>query len=244
MLLRIPVKEAEVVKRINRFVLAARIGRTPVKAWLNNTGRLKELIFPGNKVFLTEIQRPKKLHYRVVAFKEVYGPALVDTKLQEKIFETAISEGIFEEFGEFQIIKRAPKALKSTFDFLLQNSRGQKLIVELKSAVLRKAESYASYPDVFSARGERHLKTLTELVRRGTKAAVVFFCGLNNIKGFLPNTAVMKNLAELLKDFVDAGGEVFAVKPTSMTTAGSYLTIKGIEEIPVYFQRPARDHNT
>jgi len=70
-------------------------------------------------------------------------------------------------------------------DYLLK-CRDKTIYTELKSAVLRINNEYASYPDAPTIRGRRQIEKLIEISRKGFMSLIVFVAGLPFMKGFKP----------------------------------------------------------
>ena len=202
-LLDIPLfKECLFYERINRFVVEVENKGKIERVHINNTGRLKNIFYKGNKGYCIPI-KGKVLRYRLFAMgNEPNELTLIDTSLHMKSFEKIIEKGIFEEFNNFSF-KRNPRYLNSTFDYLLSREN-REIIVEIKSAVMKEGE-YASYPDAPTKRGVRHIKELIELKKEGKEAMILFVASLPNIKGFTPNKKISPEILSLLKKAKNIG---------------------------------------
>ncbi len=189
--------ECVFIRRKNRFVVEVIVNGRIGEAHTNNTGRLKDFFIEGNKCFCIPING-KSLKYRIFASgEEEDGLSIIDTSLHMKAFEKIVEKGIFKEFRGFEF-KRNPKYLNSTFDYIL-NKDGRKVIVEVKSAVMRKGD-FALYPDAPSKRGERHIEDLIKLKKRGKETMILFISSLPSVKAFAPNREISPEIASLLKE--------------------------------------------
>ncbi len=208
-----PPTTCSIIKRLNRFVVLVKCAGRERRAYITNTGRLKELLVRGATAYC--IPKPvRRTDCRLIAVEEVKGPALIDTKLQEEAFAVAVNSSLIPWLKGFKIASRNPRISNSTFDYLLRNEDGKELIVELKSAVLRTGPhgEYASYPDCRSLRGERHLKDLTRLATTGKQVAVIFITTLHNVKAFTPHDKGDPKIRPLLHNLRKAGGLIKAIK--------------------------------
>ncbi len=178
-LLRLPKPvECAVKYRLNRFVAIVPCHGRMIKAYLTNTGRLEDLLRPGVKVYCIP-RTSGKTEAWLVAVDEVRGPALLDTRIQERAFKEAVTHSLIPWLEGFEVVRRAPRVEDSVLNYLLERG-GLKAFVEIKSAVPRTGPSgeLAAYPDCRSLRGERHLRLLRKLAEKGFKAVAVFVTGL------------------------------------------------------------------
>lgn len=194
-----------------------------VKAYINNTGRLEELLYAGAKGYC--ISKPAgRTEVRLIAVDELRGPALIDTRLQEEGFAKAVEKSLIPWLRGYRVASRNPRRGNSVFDYLLRSDGGE-LVVELKSAVLRAGPGgeYAAYPDCRSVRGERHLRELRELALSGARVAVVFITTLYDVRAFTPYDRGDPLIRALLKDLIEAGGVVKAVSFRYLPQRGAVL---------------------
>jgi len=59
--------ECRIIERLNRFVVTVEIKGTHHPAYINNTGRLSELLAKGRKAFCFSTQNQGKTDFRLVA---------------------------------------------------------------------------------------------------------------------------------------------------------------------------------
>jgi sugar fermentation stimulation protein A len=195
--------ECRTVARLNRFVVEVQLGERHFRASTNNTGRLVDFISPGKQVYCHRHPRPSRTDFSLFAVDDSPAGALIDTQLQMRAFERAVSlEGI-PWLAEAGAVRRNVALGESVIDYLLQ-VEGEELFLEVKSSVLRDGE-YAMYPDCPSLRGRRHVRALTQHVQRGGKAVIVFVAALPRVSAFKPNRLADPELHGLLVDAARAG---------------------------------------
>ncbi len=174
------------VRRNNRFLVTARIGRGSALAHLPNPGRMKELFHPGAKLILAKAGRAdRKTLYDVVGVVKAQEKILLDTRLSNSIAEEAILMGKIASLGGYHVLKREFSWNSSRFDFLL-GKHGSKCIVEVKASTLRKG-SMALFPDAPTKRGRRHLMDLIRATRRGYRTCILFMVHRDGAKWFSAN---------------------------------------------------------
>ncbi len=192
-----------IIERINRFVVKTRIGNEDVLVHINNTGRLREYLAKGKQGFCRPING-KKLKYRLFAVRDRGYGALIDTFLQEKCFEIIVNNKYIKWLKPCSIIRRNIRIKNAVLDYLLK-CNDKPVYTELKSAVLRINNEYASYPDAPTIRGRRQIEKLIEISRKGFKSLIVFVAGLPFVKGFKPFIEGDPVIALLLKKALENG---------------------------------------
>lgn len=189
-LLEVPVVFlCRIVGRLNRFVVRVRVHGREAEAYLNNTGRLEELIRAGRWAYCTV--GSGDLPYRLFAVREEEFGSIVDTRMQAESFEAALVKNLLPAFRGCRIIGRNVRLGDSLIDYELEGKN--RMLVELKSAVLR-LDSMGSYPDCQTARGRKHVARLIEHASSGGKASVFFISSLPGIKGIKPNRTADQEL--------------------------------------------------
>ncbi|MGC8787487.1 MAG: DNA/RNA nuclease SfsA [Anaerolineae bacterium] len=201
--------ECRIVQRLNRFVVAVDVMGQSARAWINNTGRLHELLVPGRKAFCLPRGGSTRTSYRLFAVEEKDQGALIDTQFQMRAFEQCLEQRLLPWLRNACAWKRNVRLNRSVIDYRLQCGADE-VYLEVKSAVLREGH-YAMYPDCPSTRGRRHIQELTEHVQRGGKACIVFVAALPDVECFRPNHMADAKLALLLADAHRAGVEVRSV---------------------------------
>ena len=118
-----------------------------------------------------------------------------------RLAEGLLEAGAVHGLGRGWSIRREVRQGRSRFDFLL--SRGeQRIFVEVKSVSLVE-RGIARFPDAPTARGTRHVRELTELVRRGERAAILFILQR-------PDAHTVKPARRIDPEFSDALGQAAA----------------------------------
>lgn len=209
-ILRIPCPlECVIIERINRFVVKVLIEGEMCRAYINNTGRLLDYLVRGRKGFCIRTEWTEKTDYRLFSVREDGLGAIVDTQLQMRTFEKAAWMKCIPWLGECRVVKRNAKLEESLIDYLMECG-GDRVYLEVKSAVLKDG-SYAMYPDCPSSRGRKHLKELTDYVKRGGRAIILFIAALPEVKAFRPNDSGDPEICKLLREAYEAGVEVKSI---------------------------------
>jgi sugar fermentation stimulation protein len=163
------------IRRVNRFVVEVRLlSGEKVLAHLANTGRMRELLVEGRKVYLEFSNKVNR--------KTQYTLLMIENEHQKKIMlkatyandmvEVWLKENLLHDFGKILKLQREVSLGNSRFDFLLTTSEGE-WIIEVKS-VNYFFPDYALFPDAPTERGKKHIKELMALQNEGYKGAIVF----------------------------------------------------------------------
>lgn len=203
------VVPCRIVERVNRFVVRVQREGREHRAWINNTGRLEELLVGGGDAFCVPHERPGKTDCRLFAFADHNLGTLTDTLWQMGGFEQAIRMGLIPWLGGCTVLRRNARLGDSLIDYLLVSPDGH-VYVEVKSAALRQG-TLASYPDCPSARGRKHVRELRALVENGGRGIIVFVASLPEVAGFAPNWSADAELCQLLVDANRAGVQLRAI---------------------------------
>lgn len=195
--------ECRIVNRLNRFVVQVRIGGRLYRSHTNNTGRLHQFLVEGRKGFCLIPARPGKTDYRLFAIEDEGFGAIIDTQFQMQALEKALDAGLILWLKGARIQKRNARLGNSVIDYLLERD-GKGLYLEVKSAVLRE-NRHAMYPDCPTLRGRKHVKELTNYVRGGGEAIMLFIAALPGVSDFRPNRSADPELHELLAGARQAG---------------------------------------
>lgn len=185
------VSECLILRRINRFTVEVLVGGRGARASLNNTGRLEE--FMGGRGYC--LPGSGALPYRLFA---VRGGSVIDTLLQARAFEEALSRNLLPSLRNYRRKRRNVRLGSSLLDYELARN-GETLLLELKSAVLRSGD-LALYPDCPTERGRKHVRELIEFSRRGGKGMIFFMTSLRGVRGIAPNQRADPELYRLMEE--------------------------------------------
>ncbi|CCO07694.1 DNA/RNA nuclease SfsA [Desulforamulus hydrothermalis] len=201
--------EAVFLNRKNRFVGRVEVAGRPYDAHVPSSGRMKELLFPGNRVYVAAMPPGKKTGYRI--HLAAFGGVLVsvDSLLPNRLINLALAGGILDQFAGYQEIKKEVGYGASRFDFYLSGAAGR-CLMEVKSVTLVE-EGVAKFPDAPSERGTKHLLELARAAAAGIRAAVIFVVQREDAAGFSPNQAADPPFARALRQAAAAGVEISAL---------------------------------
>ena len=210
------VLPAEFIARPNRFIARVRLDGREETVHVKNTGRCRELLIPGARVWLAEGANPaRKTRYDLVAVEK--GGLLVNMDSQAP--NKAAAEALPRLFP--QITDLRPEAVfgDSRLDFCADMG-DKKLYVEVKGCTLEE-DGVALFPDAPTQRGVKHLRELESCVRAGHAVALLIVIQMKGVRVFRPNRRTHPAFADALAHAWDAGVQVLArdclVTPDSLT---------------------------
>lgn len=186
---------ATVIERPNRFVVVANLTGKVERCHLHDPGRLTELIFPGNRIMITEAVNGK-LPYRVIAAERNHSWVLTDSGIHPSLARKFLVDGFVPEFN----------FLGRRFDFAyLVGDRP--VIVEVKGCSLSR-DGIALFPDAPTVRGTDQLKKLSMHLRNGGSAYVFVLVFAPQPECFSTNRATDPLFDQAFREFIHSGGLV------------------------------------
>lgn len=227
------------ISRLHRFGAEVELDGEKVLAHMASSGRMKELLLPGAKIWVEELQGKKsrcrlwlvEMNGELVCVHSLAPNYLVKALLeqgrwpQKKVpSPEKLEDPIFP--GKYTKVQAEVSHGKSRFDFLLMGDEGE-CYVEVKSVTLVE-DRVALFPDAPTSRGTRHLKELSGLKVSGTRTMVLLMVQRADADLFRPNERTDPEFAEAMKEAVESGVEVYALT-TEITPEGMEV----VWEIPV-----------
>lgn len=201
--------EGRFLLRPNRFIAHVEIGGREEVCHVKNTGRCRELLVPGARVWCQKHDDPKrKTKYSLISVQKADRCINMDSQIPNALARLWI------ESGGLGFVPRVLQAEKvwggSRFDFYLEDDRMQPGYVEVKGVTLEN-DGIAAFPDAPTVRGTRHLTELTAAKRSGLRAFVLFVVQMENIRYLVPNDATDPAFAGALRTAAATGVEIHAV---------------------------------
>lgn len=201
------VADAVFLQRPNRFIAQVLLNGQEETVHVKNTGRCKELLVPGAKVYLEKGQNPaRKTGWDLIAVEKGERLINMDSQLPNRVAEEWLAQG---GFGHFSQLFREQTWGASRLDFCLKDSHRIKY-VEVKGVTLEEG-GRVYFPDAPTARGVKHLEELTRIRQEGMEAAVLFVVQMDGVTAFSPNDATDPAFGDALRRAKDAGVEIAAI---------------------------------
>jgi sugar fermentation stimulation protein A len=209
-----PLLLGTLLRRYKRFLADVRLesGET-VTAHCTNTGSLKTCAEPGWRVALSRAHNPKrKLAY---TWELVHNGDIwigINTHFANHLAEEAIRKGWVPELDGWPSLQREKKYGKnSRIDILLEDG-DRRCYVEVKNVTLLGEDGYICFPDAVTERGRKHLVELSDMVREGHRAVMLYVIQRSDGKGFRPAWEVDPAYAQAVRDAMAVGVEVLAYR--------------------------------
>ena len=194
--------------RPNRFVAHVQInGKTEI-CHVKNTGRCRELLPAGAKVWCQESDNPaRKTKFDLITVQK--GERLINMDSQAP--NVAAKEWLLAG-GLGEITELRPETVNgdSRFDFSFMKD-GKRCFLEVKGVTLEN-DGVCAFPDAPTERGVKHLRGLARAAEEGYGAYVLFVVQMENVLYLHPNDATDPAFGTALRDAAAAGVEIMAVE--------------------------------
>lgn len=201
------VEDAVFLQRPNRFIARVLLHGREETVHVKNTGRCKELLVPGAKIYLEQSQNPaRKTKWDLIAVEKGDRLINMDSQLPNRVAEEWLTQG---GLGKFPQVLREQTWGASRLDFCLKSPDRTKY-VEVKGVTLEEG-GRVYFPDAPTARGTKHLEELTKIRQQGMEAAVLFVVQMEQVTAFSPNDATDPAFGTALRRAAKAGVEVVAI---------------------------------
>lgn len=203
--------------RPNRFVAHVEIGGTVETVHVKNTGRCRELLVSGARVYCQHLEHPgRKTKYDLIAVEKNGRLINMDSQAPNAAAGEWLRGG---SLGEVQNLRAETVHGDSRFDFSFTLG-GRQCFLEVKGVTLEQ-DGVCAFPDAPTIRGSKHLRGLADAAREGYGAYVLFVIQMENVRFLRPNDGTDPDFAAGLRQAAEAGVEVLAyscaVTPDSMT---------------------------
>ena len=180
------IKEGIFLERPNRFIAHGLVDNHKEVIHVKNTGRCRELLVPGAKIFLEEFDNPnRKTKWDLITVKK--GDILInmDSGAPNKVVGEWLLKNEISDFQGITLIKPEAKYKSSRFDFYVETKK-KKIYIEVKGVTLE-VDGVAKFPDAPSGRAVKHVEELIRTKEEGFEAYVFFVIKMKGIRYFTPN---------------------------------------------------------
>ena len=228
-----PLINAIFIERPNRFITIIEIGGKKHKSHLPDPGRLKELLIPGVSLLVRPAPENKK---RSTAFTTIMVNlkgqwiSLVST-LPIQFVKYSFQNKCIPIFQRYKLVKPEIAIRNHRLDFLLSNKSGKNFFLEVKSVNFVE-DGIAKFPDAVTTRGLNHAKILTDLVKEGEFAGILFVCQRPDATLFEPMWDRDPMFSNVLFNAYKMGVKVWCITLNISKTEISFN-----KEIPVNFRK-------
>jgi len=182
-----PLRPARLIRRYKRFLADVTFEDTgeTLTAHCPNPGAMLGLGEPDMRVWLRPAKNPKaKLPYAWELTELDSGLVGIDTGRPNPIAEAAIPAGAIPERAGYETLKREVRyGQNSRIDILLTDPDRPDCYVEIKNVHLERG-GWAEFPDSKTARGAKHLGELSDMVKSGARAVMLYIVQRMDCGGF------------------------------------------------------------
>ncbi len=221
---------ATFLERPNRFIAHVQVNGERAVAHVKNTGRCRELLVTGARVYLAVADDPsRKTKYDLIAVeKERNGqaPLLINMDAQAP---NAAAEEWLRQGGLFPLgatVRREVRYGDSRFDFYLEHG-DRRAFLEVKGVTLEQ-DGIARFPDAPTERGVKHVKELCRCLVKGYEAYILFVIQMKEVTAFTPNDKTHPAFGDALRAAAAQGVKILAMD-CAVTAEGMTLS----EAVPV-----------
>lgn len=195
------------LSRPNRFIANIEIDGQPQVCHVKNTGRCRELLQPGVTVWCERAQNPnRKTGFDLITVEK--GSRLINMDSQAP--NIAVGEWLASGgMGDITALKAESVHGDSRYDFSFEKD-GRRCFLEVKGVTLEN-DGVCAFPDAPTTRGVKHLKGLTQAVKDGFGAYVLFVIQMENVRYIQPNDATDPAFGAALREAAAAGVTVLAM---------------------------------
>jgi sugar fermentation stimulation protein A len=177
----LPLIRGTLIQRYKRFLADVRLADgSVVTATCPNTGSMMGLTTPGSPVWLSESDSPTRKYRHTWELVEAdlgAGPTLVgiNTNHPNKLVAEAIAARRVKALAGYPGLRREVNyGRNSRIDLLLECVDKGLCYVEIKNVHLSRRHGLAEFPDSVTERGTKHLAELSDMVRGGHRAVMIY----------------------------------------------------------------------
>ena len=193
------VVPARFLDRPNRFVAHVLLGQETVTCHVKNTGRCRELLVPGARVYLERGRNPgRRTAWDLIAADKGGKLINMDAQAPNRVF----AEWARERYAD---VHPEVRYGQSRLDFCLDGQH----FVEVKGVTLEQ-DGRCRFPDAPTERGVRHLHELMRAVKLGHRATAFFVVQMEDVTDFAPNDETHPAFGAALRQAAAAGVNVVA----------------------------------
>ncbi len=201
------IKEGIFIERVNRFIAHIDFDGKVEVCHVKNTGRCKEILVKGCKVFVQEFDsKIRKTKFDLISVYKGNRLINIDSQVPNKMFSEWVKLGNL--FKDIKVFKSEVFYKNSRFDFYVEYE-DKKAFIEIKGVTLEN-EGVVLFPDAPTSRGVKHLKELVSAREEGYEAYVIFIVQMEGVKYFTPNYETHKEFGDTLSFCKNNGVNILA----------------------------------
>ena len=193
--------------RPNRFIAQVEIQGQMQTVHVKNTGRCRELLIPGARVWCQQASNPnRKTPYDLIAVEKGERLINMDSQAPNTVAGEWLASG---GLGAVENLRPETVHGDSRFDFSFTRE-GKPCFLEVKGVTLEE-NGICAFPDAPTQRGAKHLRGLIRARQEDCGAYVLFVIQMGDVTAFHPNNATDPGFAAALREASAAGVEILAL---------------------------------
>ena len=193
--------------RPNRFIAHVEINSQVEICHVKNTGRCRELLIPGAKVWCQRSSNPvRKTKFDLITVQK--GARLINMDSQapnQAAKEWLLAGGL----GQITDLKAEYTHGDSRFDFSFLLD-GKRCFLEVKGVTLEN-DGVCAFPDAPTERGAKHIRGLTEAAQAGYGAYILFVIQMSDVKYIRPHDETDPEFGRALREAAQNGVHILAM---------------------------------
>ena len=201
----------KLIKRYKRFFADVQLDNNKeiVTAHCPNTGSMLGLLGEGNAVKLSEAnKKDRKLKFTLEIIKSNGASVGVNTHRANRIVEAALLSNKIKSIKKIIHMQREVRyGENSRIDFLV-NNKDEEIYIEVKNVTLSLKKGIAEFPDAITERGSKHLKELSKIKDKKTRAIMLYLIQRDDCKYFQIAKEIDEKYNSNLKKAIESGVEV------------------------------------
>lgn len=198
------IVEGIFISRPNRFIANVVISGTETVVHVKNTGRCRELLLPGARIYLEYFpdSSHRRTAYDLIAVEKRNGRLI---NMDSQVPNVLVKEWLSNQ--NCSLIAPEYTYGKSRLDFYFEKDQ-KRFLMEVKGCTLE-VDGIGYFPDAPTARGVKHLSHLAQAVQDGYHPALAFVIQMDGVGRVLPNRATDPEFADALLHAYKSGVEIW-----------------------------------
>ena len=213
------IREAVFLSRPNRFTAKCLLDGEETAVHVKNTGRCRELLIPGTRVWLEKAASPeRKTAWSLITVEKTLEsgetlPVNLDSQAPNAVAYEAAQAGklpfSFLRDKELKLLRREVFFENSRYD-LYGETQEERFFIEVKGVTLERSGA-VFFPDAPTERGIKHLDGLCRAAQEGYRCGVLFVVQMERAEYFAPNSETHAAFGDALHRAEVSGVEVVAM---------------------------------
>lgn len=205
-----PLIEGTLIRRYKRFLADVRLDNgDEITVHCANPGSMMGCSDPGSKVLVSVHEDPRrKFKHQLEIIYAGRTPVGIHTGRPGAVVAEAIKDGRIPELAGYDSLKQNLRYSRSTRVDLLMTGNGLRPCHVIVKNVTLAYEGVAYYPDATCTDEIETLNDLTNIVREGNRAMLIFVAQRSDVGWFRPADHIDPDYSQAFRDTLARGVEV------------------------------------